>query len=364
MEKKIEKRKICIPLKDLQSNLNSKSHFNEEFIKKYVSYFDLNPQANFYALQNIPSYKKYLYKYKYTLFYEDAKKLGCFNDVNESDLIRSINNYLRSLKINDKKFSKTDSLSKLKLIDFLLYLLNLRPLIKDFEQIIDKIQSLKLEIDLIFKAPVNLGNYELKYYFYYELFIEFFLFNYESKNKNKSKSEKKIFPSIEIEYFPTIDNNKMDYYEIDMTDFEKRKKKLLNFIEDNKKKKIDLTKDIQNKNKINIQIELNEDLENNAELKNPSDKIKEKDKIKNNSFQVFTDKLEYFTNFKDVIINIFFEDNKEEEIIEKVKFIYFYIILEIKNKEPPEEKLLNSFYMNNYECDIKRFNLLLIHLIY
>ena len=181
-EKKIiMKKKKCIPLKDLKFDLNMTPDLDEESLKKYVSHFDLNPKVNFYVFKKIDSYKKYLQKYKYTLFYDDAKSLGCFKEVNEEDLIKSINNNLKNLLIFDKNIIKITSLSKSKLMNFLLYILNLNFAKENFGDILKKIQSSKLEVSIIYKAPIYLGNNELQYYFFYELFVEFFLYNCEQK---------------------------------------------------------------------------------------------------------------------------------------------------------------------------------------
>ena len=353
MKKIIEKRKRCIPLKNLKSEQNETTD-----LIKYVSDFDLSPKTNFEILQNNEIYKKYLYKYKYTLYYEDAKKLGCFNEVDERNLIKSINAHLESLNIKDKNIneSKIYSLSKTKLIDFLLYLLNLNPSKKDFQGIIEYIDKLKLEIIFIYKAPIEFGNYELQYYFYYELFIEFFLYN--TKSKKKSKTETQSFPSMELDYFPNINNNR-DLYEVDLTEFEIRRQKLLVYIEENKKNEEQLTKDIkelnnQEKKKTEI-IELDENIENKEKTNNNINEKKQNEKIINDSYKTFVKKLQYFRKFKELIINIFFpyKREKEEEILKKIKYLYFYILFEIKTYKPPDIKLLNSFYIKNNDEDIK-----------
>ena len=340
-EKIIMKKKYCIPLKDLKHYLDISKDFDEESLKQYVSVFDLNPKVNFYVFQKINSYMKYLKKYKYTLFYDDAKNLGCFNEVNEDDLIKSINSKLENLHFFGKKILKIDSLSKSKLFNFLLYLLNPNLIKEKFEDILKKIQSSKLEVSLIYKAPIYLGNNELQYYFFYELFVEFFLYNYE----DKSESKKTILLSTEIEYFPVKDNIKIDYSEIDMTNFEKRKKDLLDFLHDTKLKQSSDLLQINKENDRPKTIELDEELEVREKEEN-----KKKDKEK----KIFIKKLQYFKNFEEVILNIFLEDIKDEEIIEKIKFIYFYIMFEINNHKEPNEKLLNSLYIKNNDSDIKR----------
>ena len=306
-DKIIIKKKKCIPLKEFDVDINT--DYDEETLIKYVSYFDLNPKANFYVFQNIKSYNKYLEKYKHTLFYEDAKKLGCFKDVDEEELIININKYLENLGIKDRKINKIKSLSKAKLINFILYLLNLGEDIDNFEEIINTIESFKLQFSLIFKAPISLGNSELQYYFFYELFIEFFLYNYEDIKDTK---QSKFMPKEE-EFFPVTEEKNNEYYEIDMTDFEKRKKELKEFLngKSEKRKKIN-----EEPNEIKKIIELNEELEQIGEVKN---NLKKKNVLKKEK-EMFEEKLEYFNNFRDVLINIFLMDIKDEECIEKINY--------------------------------------------
>ena len=81
-----------------------------------------------------------------------------------------------------------------------------------------------MDCSLIFKAPIYLGNNELNYYFFCELFVEFFLYNSESENKSSERNI--IFNSKDIDFFPTIYKENTDYSEIDLTEFEKKKKDL------------------------------------------------------------------------------------------------------------------------------------------
>ena len=196
LDNKVIKKKRCIPLSGLNKYSYKNTDITEESLKKY----------------------------KYTLDYDDAKKLGCFKNVDENDLIISINNEISNLNIRDKSITRIESLSKSKLIKFLLYLLNLDLIRENFEIIINEIKSYKLECSLIFKAPIYLGNNELNYYFFCELFVEFFLYNSESENNSSKRNI--MFNSKEIGFFPSIDNENSEYSEIDFTDFEKRKKYL------------------------------------------------------------------------------------------------------------------------------------------
>ena len=117
-----EQRKVCIPLKRIEIEFKKDTQSDENSLKNYLSVFDLNPNANYLAFKKIQEYNdKYLYKYKYTLFYEDAKTLGCFQEVNEINLIDSINQKLDNLLFKGKRIEKIEILSKDKPTYFLYF---------------------------------------------------------------------------------------------------------------------------------------------------------------------------------------------------------------------------------------------------
>ena len=139
--------------------------------------------------KSISEYNKYITKYKYTLNYEDAKKLNCFNDDEKEIKNECFNNF-------NENIDKIKSLSKLKIFNFLFYIINLKydywTIVEEYEEIGRKIKNeIELydnELDLIFKAPNSLGNYELKYYTYLGLFIDYFrrkIATEKDKNKNE-----------------------------------------------------------------------------------------------------------------------------------------------------------------------------------
>ena len=240
--KNIVKKKKCIPLNDLKKDFEEKNAEKEEYLREYVSIFDLNPKANYYTLKNIPSFKEsYLEKYKYTLYYRDAKDLGCFSEVDEKSLINTINEYFAKKNVTVfNPIIKIDSLAKVKIMKLFFYLLDLEPTKYNFQKILEQLKKDKIEESLIFKAPINFGNNELKYYFFYELYIEFFLFNFKGKkssNKYSINVPKNIFLSTELPYFPLLqkEKNDNDFSEIDLSEFELRKNKLIEYISFNKK---------------------------------------------------------------------------------------------------------------------------------
>ena len=355
-----EQRKVCIPLKSLEIEFKKDTQSDENSLTNYLSAFDLNPNANYLAFKNIQEYKdKYLYKYKYTLYYEDAKTLECFQEVNETNLIDSINQKLDNLLFKGKRIDKIEILSKAKLIDFLLYLLLLDVSEDSFEDIMKKIDSLRLRVDLIFKAPIYLGNDELKYYFLYEIFIEYFSDTEEEKNKTKPK--KTFFKSSNLDYyFPVFEHDSCEYSDVDLSGFNERIKNLKKFIGYDPKKDIDILEDTKyEKPKENI-IELDEDLESKKENKIKDNKqSSNKETTQNNinrnkKYKIFCKKIDYFINFKDAILETFFGGKKDKEIIEVLKYLYFYMLLTIKSNNSNNERFRKVFFMKNDEFDKKR----------
>ena len=95
MEQKLERKKKCQPLINFKIDLNEDSKEDVIYLKNFVSIFDLNPFINNLIFQKIPEYHVYLDKYKYTLFYKDAKALGCFQEVDEKELINNVNEKIK-----------------------------------------------------------------------------------------------------------------------------------------------------------------------------------------------------------------------------------------------------------------------------
>ena len=347
IKKIIKKLKKCLPLKNLKLDITDVNNMDEESLKKYVSCYDLNPEVNYCAFTKIPNYKDFLDKYKYTLNYDDAKKLGCFNEINEDNIIRGINNKIKDLNLNVKELIAKDikSLSKLKIIDFFLHLFTISLNKKNFQEILVNIKKYKLNIIFIFKNCINSGNIELKYYFFYELFVELFLYNVD----DKKKIEPQNFLSTKLEYFPTVEKECDAFCEVDLTEFEKRKAQLMEY-EKSKTKNKEIIKEKNEPNKEKI-IELDENLEENINVKSDIKKVnkgkKEDNKKGTKSFEIFDTKLSIFNGFKEVIIQNFFKENDDEKIIKAIKFIYYYIVLGLNNNDLPDEKLIRTFNFKN-----------------
>jgi len=240
LRKNIVKKKAVFSLKDLKINLDKNKINDNEYIIKYTSNFDLDSQMNFEFFKN-KNNLEFLKKYKYSLNYSDAKKLNCFEANEDRDLIIQLEEKLKNFKIEHK--IDHFYFAKYKLIDLLLYLFSI-----DYYRIGNKIDEVKNKIrlykpncSLIFKSPINFGNIELKYYFYLNLFCEYFLVD---ENIKENQHEKLIF-------FHNID---IDHKEIDcdLTDFEKRKNELLKYIQNNVNKESNNKKDMEKEKEIKL----------------------------------------------------------------------------------------------------------------
>ena len=233
--KKYEDKKVAVSYKKLNKIIDNdiikKSSLNE--LKIIASNFDINPKVNFKLLSSLKKeskseYNKYIDKYKYTLDYNDAKKLKCFSN-NESDIINDLNDN------SEYKIKEIKSLSKIKLFSFLFYINNLKlnsiyieedPYKDILEKIKEKIVSYSSEKNLIFKIPNNYGNYELQYYSYLNLFVDYFFDKLEPKHISKNKESDELL---------LFDWDKKTYgikEKIDITQFEKDKNELKEFIQE------------------------------------------------------------------------------------------------------------------------------------
>ena len=120
-----EEKKVAVSYKRLyhyfkDEEINASS-LDELKIK--ASHFDLNPSLNYKLLSALKKeskseYIKYITKYKYTLDYENAKELNCFQD-NENDIINESLSYNFDIK-------EIKSLSKIKLFNLLFYIINIK----------------------------------------------------------------------------------------------------------------------------------------------------------------------------------------------------------------------------------------------
>ena len=356
------KKKIAIPLKKLKLEISDEEIqlLNLQQLKVLANKFDLNPLINFRLLyllknsQNIKDqedYKKYIKKYRYTLNYEDAIKLKCFND---SENTNYINEFLSNLD-NNKNYSKfkpdlkITSLSKIKLFNLLFYIISIKKEIdvEDYIEpckiIVNKIESYSNEENLIFKVPNNFGNIELQYYVFITLFLNYFLRNIKHLLLNCFPNNNEIKEPAKDIFFDWETNIEGKEEEIDMSSFEKRKKNLEIFID----------KAIDNKSKTkNIYMEIDKQ-------KELSDNIKKEEFKKEYLQNVFTSFIFYdvsrLKKYKDNIIDLAFEKNNDI-ILKKIEFIFYSLLFTDKHYNSILDNYANCLFYDNDERNEKLKN--------
>ena len=241
-ENEVVEKKVAISFDDLKQTFNNDDINNLSLndLKKIASNFDVNPYVNYKLLSllkqgDISEYNKYIDKYKYTLDYNHAKILGCLPN-NGEDIIEEYN------KNNKENIKEIKILSKYKLFNFLYYIINIKRNIKHFEvsdyqnsldEIKEKIMSYSSHLDLIFKIPNNYGNFELQYYTYLELFIDYFSKKLDPKNDDNNDSSFDLDnDAIKQIYFDWDDKCVGKKETINIKEFEDKKKELRKFIEE------------------------------------------------------------------------------------------------------------------------------------
>ena len=322
-KRKFKEKKIVVSFKRLNTIIDEETIKNSSFedLKIISSNFDINPIVNFKLLSILKQkskeeYNKYISKYKYTLNYKDAKKLKCFSN-DEKDI-------LKELKSNYKdKIPKINSLSKIKLFSFLFYINNLECNFSHTEnnyykniteKIKEKIISFSSEKDLNFKIPNNYGNYELQYYTYLNLFVNYFSEKLDQKRKNNESIDIKEIINESNELFFDWDKRSYGNKEIiDITEFELNKNKLKEFIEEsihkNKKK---------NKNGINI--------EKSNDKSNKINKNEEQRKYRKILCNFIDRNVKKLKKFEKEIYYLFKQEINDEKIIKNIEFIYYYLL--------------------------------------
>ena len=322
-KRKFKEKKIVVSFKKLNTIIDEETIKNSSFedLKIISSNFDINPIVNFKLLSILKQkskeeYNKYISKYKYTLNYKDAKKLKCFSN-DEKDI-------LKELKSNYKdKIPEINSLSKIKLFSFLFYINNLECNFSHTEnnyykniteKIKEKIISFSSEKDLNFKIPNNYGNYELQYYTYLNLFVNYFSEKLDQKRKNNESIDIKEKNNESNELFFDWDKTSYGNKEIiDITEFELNKNKLKEFIQEsihkNKKK---------NKNGINV--------EKSNDKSNKINKNEEQRKYRKILCNFIDRNVKKLKKFEKEIYYLFKQEINDEKIIKNIEFIYYYLL--------------------------------------
>ena len=295
-------------------------------------------------------FNKYISKYKYTLDFQDALNLNCFLTKDISKILKEFNDKFKNNAINKK--ADITSLSKLKLFNFLSYLLELHVSIKiNIQKIKNDISNYANSETLIFKVPNRFGNIKLQYYTYLTFFINYFtsdINNIENNNSmiiDNNNTSDYTSSSDEHVYFDWNSQIKGYSKDIDLTDFFERKKELELILQFNK---TNIKKNISN---------------NNSK------------KHKDNIIIKFANKHTRLGLFRERIFEMINDFEDDEIILNKIKFIYYAIKFPyndkinktdiislysncLKSKHTKEEKGKSKIYLKNLkESEIKKLNL-------
>ena len=335
-------KKVAISYKRMKENHQTieNKYINKlslEELKSIASNFDLDPLINFRLLSLLKKnknseYKKYITKYKYTLNYEDAKKLNCFND--DENKIKEEHEKNFKEKINNIK-----SLAKLKLFNFLFFLMKfqysdlvIKEQQKTTKEIKDALKFYDSEVDLVFKVPNNFGNYELQYYTYLSLFILHFQECITPKNDNEINSNdvNENFESLENGiYFDWDKNSNGGVEEVDMSIFEEKKNNLKDFINKYLEKNVTVS---DNNNHMEVEkndykSEINKTSIHEEKRKNGDDLT---ERVTLSKFlKQHVPKLKIY---KTELYYLFKQDD-DEKIIEQIEFIFCSLIFRDGNSD-------------------------------
>ena len=336
-----EEKKIAIAFNKMNQIFNEEEIKNKSLLelKSIASKFDINPLINYKLLsflktQDKNEYDKYISKYKYTLNYSEAKILKCFTD-NEKSII------LENQKYFGKDITEINSLSKMKLFNFLFYLFNLKFDEEDSEQdFMKSVNKIKQEINsyiindsLIFKIPNKFGNHELQYYTYLRLFVIHFSNLLEPIFNNYNNT---LLIQQKENFFERDDNKEGKTEIINLSHIESRKKTLSEFIQDN-----------YTKNEINnMNIEKGEkDNENNIPYRQEF------------CYYRFGNIISLFKKHKEELYYLFKEKN-DDKIIKQIEFIYYSLLFTKETKNYDYEVYpfcLGNNPKNNNEFFNKRY---------
>ena len=318
----IEKRFKLKPLKSLFIKPNKDiNKMTLDELKQFAHKNDLIPEVNFKLLLYLKKNeyninRKYIEKYKYTLNFQDALTLECFEN---SHIIKMIKEYNSNIKIHGLKGKIISSVkdivyfSKIQIFNLLIELQSFDS--TDYAEIKAKTAPYTVKQTLIYKIPIKYGNIELKYYFYL-LTLMNILF---SNDNNVHPSNEEDFTSSLSKgiYFNFIQNETHKKEEIDLKEFYERKKILDEYIKDIK-------------------------------LEYKTSKKKFENKINDESSTILEDLLSKITviqNFKDVIFELI-QLSDDIEIIKRIRIIVYSVHF-FKMKADKLDKLVNCFKIDN-----------------
>ena len=247
--------------------------------------------------------------------------MGCLPN-NGEDIIEEYN------KNNKENIKEIKILSKYKLFNFLYYIINLKRKTKHFEvsdyqnsldEIKEKIMLYSSHVDLIFKIPNNYGNFELQYYTYLELFIDYFSKKLDPKNDDNNDSSFDLDnDAIKQIYFDWDDKCVGKKETINIKEFEDKKEELIKFIEESVAK-------LENESGNIIQMETEKGKEEDNKIDKNINLIYENDPI-NIYLYFFSYHQAKLKKYEEEINYLFKNENDDNKILKCVEFIYYYLL--------------------------------------
>ena len=327
------------PLRDLfiQPNKNIKD-MNINELKEFAHKFDINADINYNVLfhlqKNEPEeFNKYIQKYRYSLNFNDALLLNCFD---KNYILNTLNEYNNNMNTYQLESAKVDSInnihsfSKLKIFNLLFFLLK-----KDINKL--KIEDLEKKIlfysvpeTLIFKIPNKYGNIELQYYTYLIILADLLLREINGNKDSKLGAEDYTSSLNKGIFFNFKTQEKIEEEEVNLEEFYERKKILEEYLKEF---------DIEDKNNIQKFHTNKKKEEKNIEYRNKDEVIE-----KINIIQLFEKNIKEIITLKDDIQIIqrisfiiksllFFDENEEKQLI----LTLFSKCLEINNNSEDEK---------------------------
>ena len=349
-------------IKEIVDKLIKDAQLSEKNINEFHKIFklsDLESTVNFKYLsflkENEPNkFQKYINKYLYTLNYDEAKLLVDLK-IEEDKELKKLNNF-RSLNNIKSIIKEIDSLSKLKLVNFIYQINNFYKTKKQINDYIDLLEEYSLNTNLKYRLPNFCGSRELLFYTYLQLFIEIFSFEIDKDENTK----------MDIDFPEEKDNkkeeniNKINNNEDSANEEECFSISDISYQDEN-------NYEFKNDEIINDINEFFEYINNNNNIIEKGNKIDE-DIILNKNFRTASIYMQYLNSFDIFIEKKMIIDFDKDDFLEQIDFIYFTITyfrynnkdnkLTHFNKQPieyilyePQEKRKEALIFIN--CDIK-----------
>ena len=272
-------------LSDLESNINF----------KYLSFLKDNSNDKF---------NKYIKKYIYTLDYVDAKEIGNLKTIENNELNKL--NMFRSKHNIKTKINKINSLSNIKLVNFIYQLNNYYKANKDINDYKKLLLDYCLNTNLKYRLPNFCGNTELIFYTYLQLFIELFSFETYENIKMETEEIDKEENINQINFNEDLVNEEEDCFSL--SDWSSKENDSFEFNNNEINKDInDFFEFIKNNNKMVQSYQISEE------------KLYKKD------FKIVHKYLRYLNSFDIYIEKKMLIDYNKKEFLDEIDYIYFTI---------------------------------------